>query len=204
MPTDKSLFYYGRPYHRFIDSISALQREAVVELIAEGASVLDVGCGTGELALALRERKGCRVVGIDLSLRMIDYARSRNPYPEVTFLHRDATNLSDLEGGPFGYGVLCMVLHELRSDLRAPALGEVRRLAERVVLLDHGAPPPRNVAAAVSRLIEATIGRDHWGNYQDFLRSGGIMSLLDRQGLASRVVSRLEINGGCHQVVVLG
>jgi hypothetical protein len=97
-----------------------------------------------------------------------------------------------------------MVLHELRSDLRTPALAEVRRLAKQVVLLDYGAPLPRNGPAVVSRLIEATIGRDHGGNFHDFVGSGGLMSLLDREGLTPRVVSRLELNGGCHQAVVLG
>jgi SAM-dependent methyltransferase len=38
----------------------------VFHLVPAGSRVLDVGCATGYLALALRDRKGCRVTGIEI------------------------------------------------------------------------------------------------------------------------------------------
>jgi len=55
--------------------------------------VLDVGCGAGELSLALaRGRPGVDVVGIDISPQLIDAARGRASHlPNVRFEVADAT-----------------------------------------------------------------------------------------------------------------
>lgn len=47
-----------------------------------GERILDLGCGTGELARAIADR-GAQVLGIDSAASMIDQARSR--YPDLTF-----------------------------------------------------------------------------------------------------------------------
>jgi ubiquinone/menaquinone biosynthesis C-methylase UbiE len=49
----------------------------VVEL-THGADVLDLGCGTGNVALRLA-RLGLRVTGVDLSPEMLDVARRKTP-----------------------------------------------------------------------------------------------------------------------------
>jgi len=53
MPQDKSLFYYGALYHRVIDGKLKEARRGVVQVVPEGTSVLDIGCGTGELCFEL-------------------------------------------------------------------------------------------------------------------------------------------------------
>src|SRR5262245_22929677 len=59
--------------------------------------VLDVGCGSGDLAIALAER-GCRVVGVDFVPAAIDHAREKarslapNVAERVEFLVADAFN----------------------------------------------------------------------------------------------------------------
>jgi len=44
-----------------------------------GQSILDVACGTGSLLAAMNARKQIRGFGIDISERMIEVARTRNP-----------------------------------------------------------------------------------------------------------------------------
>lgn len=61
MPEDKSLLYYGAIYHRLFDPQLAEARQITVDLIAEGSSVLDIGCGTGLLCFVFRGQKHCRL-----------------------------------------------------------------------------------------------------------------------------------------------
>lgn len=72
-------------------------------LIPEGARVLDLGCGIGDLLASLRPTTG---VGVDISPRMIEQARQR--HPEHTFVVGDIEDpavIAELEG-PFDYIVL--------------------------------------------------------------------------------------------------
>jgi SAM-dependent methyltransferase len=56
--------------------------------IPEGASVLEIGCSTGDLLAALKPRRG---VGVDLSERSLEIARRK--YPELEFRLDDAEDL---------------------------------------------------------------------------------------------------------------
>ncbi|MGC1270840.1 MAG: methyltransferase domain-containing protein [Croceibacterium sp.] len=56
------------------------------------AHVLDIGCGAGELSLALaRGRPECRITGVDISPALIEAARTRGEHlPSATFIEADA------------------------------------------------------------------------------------------------------------------
>jgi demethylmenaquinone methyltransferase/2-methoxy-6-polyprenyl-1,4-benzoquinol methylase len=91
------------------------RRLAAEAVVRPGHAVLDVCCGTGDLALAA-ERAGGRVTGLDFSERMLDRAREKSqtvewvlgdatalPFPDASF---DAAtvgfgirNVPDLEAG---------------------------------------------------------------------------------------------------------
>ncbi len=86
-----------------IDAHSAPFGAALLEALAPvpGRRILDVGCGFGSTAISLA-RRGADVVGIDLSTRMIDHARSRDlgePMGTATFEVADATRYT--AGEPF-------------------------------------------------------------------------------------------------------
>lgn len=60
---------------------------------------VDLACGTGDVAFLLARRfpRG-RVEGIDLSAPMLDRARNRNRYPNVSFSRQDLCDLSFPDG----------------------------------------------------------------------------------------------------------
>ena len=56
--------------------------------------MLDVGCGTGSLTTILAKPTGAsKIVGIEPSSGFVDYARSQNADPRVTFEVGDAQQL---------------------------------------------------------------------------------------------------------------
>ena len=69
----------------------AWRREAIAALgITPGCTVVDLGCGTGDLAIAAATA-GANVVGVDLSAAMLAVARSRGS--GGTYLRADAEHL---------------------------------------------------------------------------------------------------------------
>jgi len=149
MPEDKSFFYYGRIYHKLLDSHQAEARERIVDLIPENSSVLDIASGTGQLCFALRAQKHCRVTGIDLSLRMLQFAQESNPYKEVTFLHQDATDLARFGNRTFDYATILIFLHELPREHQVLVLTEALRVADKALIVDASAPLPKNPSGPV-------------------------------------------------------
>ena len=88
---ERNAFYYeqDRDYMRF--------------LIPEGQSVLDLGCGTGDLLASLKPSRG---VGVDFSDRMIEIAKGK--YPDLKFAVADVEKpgFTKKLGGPFDVIVL--------------------------------------------------------------------------------------------------
>jgi SAM-dependent methyltransferase len=90
--------------------------------------VLDVGCGTGHLAVAVLERSASAIVrGIDLAPVYIDYARSRNPSPRLEFCVGDACALT-FPDGTFDCVLSLLVLHFVPRP--HDAIAEMRRVAK--------------------------------------------------------------------------
>jgi SAM-dependent methyltransferase len=124
-------------YRRMIAWPARIEREApflhaVLETAPE-ASVLDLGCGTGEHADYLASR-GFRTVGIDRSEAQIAKARQyegRHGESGPRFLHGDLTDLGREPGERFGAAIwLGNGLPHLEDDELATAL---RGLSERLV-----------------------------------------------------------------------
>ena len=85
-----------------------------------GTRVLDAGCGTGALAVALA-RRGADVVAVDLSPNLIDLARERLP-DDVDPLRLEfrAGDMLDPELGAFDYVVaMDSLIHYGRTDVVA-------------------------------------------------------------------------------------
>jgi SAM-dependent methyltransferase len=59
--------------------------------------ILDLGCGYGENCLTFSKMGAARVVGIDISKRMLSIANSENKRDNITYLNLDMNNISILE-----------------------------------------------------------------------------------------------------------
>ena len=203
MAEDQSEFYYGWIYHKLLDPPLEEARKVALNLIPERSSVLDIGCGTGQLCVELKAKKDCRVVGIDLSLRMLDFARKFNPYDDVTFLHKDATDLSGFEDHSYDYATLLFLMHELPRPQQLRVLGEALRVAKQSVIIDSVSPLPMNVGSMGIRIVEAVFGRNHNQHFKNFLATGGIEGLVKDWPSPVTMGYRYVFWHSCRQVVVV-
>jgi SAM-dependent methyltransferase len=197
--------YYGRAYHILFDRALDASRSAVVNLVPEGSSVLDIACGTGDLCLALRREKRCRVVGVDLSARMLRFAAKRNPYEDVSFAMHDATDLGSFDSGAFDCATVTLLLHELPREAQVRILHEALRVARKVIVADWVTPLPSSLEGLSVRFVE-WVGKHHYHNFRDYLARGGIDGILkDLRELEPRVAlaQRQALRRTCREIVVI-
>jgi ubiquinone/menaquinone biosynthesis C-methylase UbiE len=103
-------------YYRAIERLARF-------VIPRGASVLEIGCGTGDLLAALEPKVG---VGIDLSPRLVERGKQKHPELELHVGDAETLDLAALEGRTFEYIVVSDVVGQL-SDVWA-AFRALRRL----------------------------------------------------------------------------
>lgn len=78
----------GNVYDKSLDFVSKYGKELLILLEPQhGETILDLGCGTGDLAAELA-KLGCKVVGIDASSEMLQDAKAK--YPHISFIESDA------------------------------------------------------------------------------------------------------------------
>jgi ubiquinone/menaquinone biosynthesis C-methylase UbiE len=123
-------------------------REQVVRLarLQPGESVLDVGCGTGTLAIAAKRFVGATgtVYGIDASPEMVARAgkKARKTGVEVVFKHAVAEALP-FPDAHIDAVLSTVMLHHLPRKARQQCAGEIRRVLKpggRVLAVDFGGP----------------------------------------------------------------
>ncbi|WP_080875903.1 class I SAM-dependent methyltransferase [Oceanobacillus timonensis] len=74
--------------HSFVSKFGSDLLELLSPL--EGEQILDVGCGTGDLANKI-DQQGANVIGVDKSENMVHQANQK--YPELTFMKKDVLEL---------------------------------------------------------------------------------------------------------------
>ena len=133
--------------------------DALASEVRGGDRVLDVGCGSGVLAVAAAGLGASSVVAVDVDPEAVDAARDnarRNGVGDV--VDASTTSVADVPGPPFDVVVANLggrlVVDELAGHLAA-------RTARTLIvggLLDDGRPPPAIDGLAPDR----TITRDGW------------------------------------------
>lgn len=149
---------------KHIGGLEATQTLAELCHIGEGAHVLDVGCGVGVTPIWIAGQYRCRVVGVDISARMVERSRERarreGVGDTVEFRPADAQNL------PFDDAVFDAVITESVTSFpedKQRAVGEYVRVTKPggYVGLNESVwlktPPPQEIVAWVSQDVGANV-----------------------------------------------
>jgi ubiquinone/menaquinone biosynthesis C-methylase UbiE len=114
--------------------------------LVAGESVLDIGCGTGTLAIVAKREVGAggKVFGIDASPAMIARATSKAAKAgiDVSFENAVAEALP-FPDAQFDVVLSTLMLHHLPRKVRQQCVREIRRVLKpqgRVLVVDFGAP----------------------------------------------------------------
>jgi len=174
------LFAAIAPRYDLINDLQSLGlhrwwKRRVVQLAEAGTAteVLDLCCGTGDLALAFA-RRGARVTGLDFSEPMLAVARQRSgrarvasPERSVRWMRGDALQLP-FPDASFDVVTIAYGLRNLASYERGIAeMGRVLRPGGRALVLDFGKPdwaPWRAVYFTYLRLVVPIFGLLFCGN----------------------------------------
>ena len=161
-PRDRFEGYYAAP--RAPWDIGRPQRAFVKAADAIRGRVIDIGCGTGDLALWLAER-GCTVTGVDFLEKPLEWARQKAAERglSMNFLQMDAVAVGEIPER-FDAVTDCGLFHTFDDAGRNAYVGALRRLLEpgsRVFLLcfadaEPGTHGPRRVSERELREAFAT------------------------------------------------
>jgi ubiquinone/menaquinone biosynthesis C-methylase UbiE len=152
-----------------------------------GASILDVGCGTG-VYLEMYHKFECSLHGIDTSPAMLKVARERLG-DDADLRNVDASKIPHQDGF-FDLVLSMLVLHEMEDVVRNAVLQEMKRVVKpdgRILLIDFHVGDTRPVKGWLFKIIillsEIAAGRRHFRNYRNFASIGGLPTLIERAQL---------------------
>ncbi len=135
-----------------------IKRRIVNENVREGDRVLEIGVGTGTMALLAAER-GARVVGFDVSPSMLRVAREKIAAgahaDRIELFELGVSGMEQFPDGSFDVVMSTLVFSELSSDERAYALSHAYRVLTcegRLALADE--VRPKN---GIKRIVHASL-----------------------------------------------
>ncbi len=191
-PEKKNHWYDGLFYDLLIAPNQDRAFVHVRDIIADGSTLLDVGCGTGRQVFQLAD-KCDSIDGIDPSVRNISVARRKlagKPTDGVRFHHADALAYLAGKNLRFDYATLSYVIHEIEERERNTLLQTLSSVARNLIIVDYLVPQPKGHWRMLNEAVEFMAGSDHYRNFKSFVAGNGLTGLLKRAGLI--VLSELK------------
>ena len=145
----------GKFYGTLIDPVLKRMRLHVALEIQADQTVVDIACGTGAQVFELA-KTASKVIGIDYSDSMIQFAKKtaqNQKLSNVEFQIGDASNLCAVKNNSFDVAIMTMALHQFDPELHTPILDEMKRVANKIIIVDYAVPLPNNYVGIGSRIV---------------------------------------------------
>jgi len=127
----------------YIEIIIGYIRKRVTDKINDkNSKILDIACGTGNQSIDFA-KKGFDVVGIDLSLDMLKYAKKKikSDY-KIKFINSDATKIN-YKNSVFDVSTISFGLHDMPKKVGIMILKEMIRTTKKngqIIIVDYNIP----------------------------------------------------------------
>jgi ubiquinone/menaquinone biosynthesis C-methylase UbiE len=148
--------------------LAGIRKEVVQEINAPGKSILDVATGIGSLALEL-SHSAKKVVGIDLSAKMLEVAKGKKGGDNLSFLQMDASQMI-FDDEEFDIVTISLGLHDMPIEIRTAVLKEVKRVLKtggKLYVFEHDMPKNELLGQLSSNIINLLESR----YFLDFVHS---------------------------------
>ncbi|MCF6332810.1 MAG: class I SAM-dependent methyltransferase [Draconibacterium sp.] len=172
-------------YGTVVDPLLTPLRKYISREIFPGEKIIDIACGTGA-QICETSKIVVSATGVDLSKSMIKYAKKQSEkknLKNVYFYVSNATNLSEFADKSFDTALMSLALHQFSPELHPAILNEMKRLANKIILVDYAVPLPKNYSGLGSRVAEFLAGKDHNRNFKQYCRLGGLNQILTKNNL---------------------
>jgi SAM-dependent methyltransferase len=171
--------------------------------VPRGGRIVDVGAGTGTLAIAIAaKRPDAQVIAIDGDPEVLRLAQCKPGAERVTW-HRGLAGELELDDASADAVVMSLLLHHLDPGAKYRALTDTRRVLRpegRLHVADWGRPhdPVMRAAFAVVRLIDGREGtRDQAAGRLHMFRAQAGFPRVERYGRLRTAFGSLDRLTGC-------
>ncbi|MGB4594827.1 MAG: class I SAM-dependent methyltransferase [Anaerolineaceae bacterium] len=123
--------YYNYQHRHYKDTLETMWDKFS---LSDYNNILDVGCGTGALAAAFKDR-GLQVTGIDTADKMLAQARKRPENAGIEFMLASAIERLPFEDNHFDLSIASFVAHGLPKAERQRMYTEMNRVTKSSVII---------------------------------------------------------------------
>ena len=173
------------------DKALASLRQELIAQFERGASVLDIGCGTGDLLFRAADRIA-QGFGIDLDQAMVDYATDKSDECGFSHLRFACVNALELTSGNYDVATSTLCLHEMAQTDALNVLKQMATLADRILIADYAEPTTRFGKFSIE-FDEMISG--HYSRFRHYRRAGRIPAYATACDLIIRASTPSSIDG---------
>ena len=164
------------------DSVLLPVREAIANLIDQNSTVLDVGCGTGDLLFKVANKISFGL-GVDLDRSMINFANARKSKAQVSnleFISEDISAPGLLVDCVFDVSTSTLCLHEMTEKSSVSTLRLMAKHSSRIIIADFIKPETYwgKVSIEVDELLSG-----HYQRFRNYRIKGGVPYLAELAGI---------------------